>query len=286
MKQGQYTKRKKRTPVWYYALLMILAGVFLYSAWRIGGYWLESKRQTKEFERLAALVEEAGTATVEDRGDSLPETDLPGAGEGTSSQLSEDPAEEDSILPEYAVLYGMNPDLAGWICIEGTGINYPVMHTPDRKEYYLHRGFDGKYSAWGCIFAQEECDPEKPSDNITLYGHNMKDGSMFAGLFGYTDREFWEAHPYIRFDTLTEHREYAVFAVFTTTATKGQGFAYHNFIDALDEADFDAFVDRCRELSFYDTGILPEYGDKLICLSTCEYSQPNGRLVVAAVRVR
>ena len=103
MKQGQYTKRKKRTPVWYYALLMILAGVFLYSAWRLGGYWLESKRQTKKFERLAALVEEAGTATAEDRADSLPETGLPGAGEGTSSQLPEDPAEEDSILPEYAV---------------------------------------------------------------------------------------------------------------------------------------------------------------------------------------
>lgn len=285
MQQGKYAKRKKRAPVWYYLLLILLAGVFTYSAWYLADYYLESGRQAREFQDLAAMVEDARMDAPEKDGPAADIADeIPG--EGTFPELPENPENADSILLEYAAIYGMNPDMAGWLAIDGTGINYPVMHTPDRKEYYLKRDFSGKYSAWGCIFAQEECDLKKPSDNITLYGHNMKDGSMFAGLFGYTDRDFWEAHPRIRFDTLTEHHEYAVFAVFTTTATKGQGFAYHNFVDACDEAEFDAFVDRCLALSLYDTGIQPEYGDKLICLSTCEYSQTNGRLVVAAVRIR
>lgn len=287
MKQGKYTKRKKRTPAWYYALLLLLAGVFVYCAWYLASYYLGSKQQAKEFDNLAALVEAARPAEPKDDVGLITETDITGegTGAGTLLKLPEDQVNGNGMLLEYVPLYEMNPDLAGWIHIEGTQINYPVMHTPDRKEYYLQRNFSGEYSAWGCIFAQEECDPAKPSDNITLYGHNMKDGSMFAGLKGYTDREFWEEHPYIRFDTLTEHHVYAIFAVFTTTASKGQGFAYHNFINAYDEADFDAFAGSCRSLSLYDTGIVPEYGDKLICLSTCEYSQTNGRLVVAAVRI-
>ena len=267
---------KKRIP--YTLLILILLGIFCYSAWQVGSYLLDAREQKEKYDQLAAMVEQ-----VQATADTIPATEstepsLPEVPEATKAPLS--------ILPEYEALVELNSDTVGWLKIDGTYINYPVMQSPMEPEYYLHRNFYFEHSERGCIFAKEECDVVTPSDNVTLYGHNMKDGSMFAGLFGYTDREFWEAHPNIRFDTLTEHREYAVFAVFTTTATKGQGFAYHNFIDALDEADFDAFVDRCRELSFYDTGILPEYGDKLICLSTCEYSQPNGRLVVAAVRVR
>ena len=113
----------------------------------------------------------------------------------------------------------------------------------------------------------------------------MKDGSMFAGLRAYTGREFWEEHPYIRFDTLKEHHTYVIFAVFSTTASQGQGFEYHEFIDAYDEAEFDEFINQCLSLSLYNTGIEPVYGDKIICLSTCEYSRVNGRLVVAAVRI-
>ena len=99
-------------------------------------------------------------------------------------------------------------------------------------------------------------------------------------------REFWEEHRFIQFDTLTEHHTYEIFSVFTTTATKGMGFTYHDFINAADEAEFDAFIGKCLSLSLYDTGLTPTYGDKIICLSTCTYNQENGRLVVAAVRIR
>ena len=113
----------------------------------------------------------------------------------------------------------------------------------------------------------------------------MADGSMFAALNSYTSKAAWEKNSLIFFDTLTEYHTYKIFAVFKTSANVGQGFSYHKFVDAENEEEFNEFVSTCKELSFYDTGITPVYGDKLICLSTCEYTLDNGRLVVAAVRI-
>ena len=187
-------------------------------------------------------------------------------------------------MPEYVLPYQKNPDLVGWMTIDGTPINYPVMQTPDRVDYYLHRNFEKKESSHGCLYVRESCDVFAPSDNLTIYGHHMKDGSMFASLDEYRKMEFWEEYPEIQFDTLYARQTYTIFAVFKTTASVGEGFSYHRFEDAEDEAEFNEFVSTCKKLSFYDTGITPEYGDKMITLSTCEYSQDNGRLVVVAVR--
>ena len=126
---------------------------------------------------------------------------------------------------------------------------------------------------------------DKPSDNITIYGHNMLNGSMFAALLDYEDKDTWEYNPLIFFDTLYEYHVYKIFAVFKTTASIDEGFKYHNMIDAYDQEEFDDFIATAKELSFYDTGITPKYGDKIICLSTCEYTLPNGRFVVAAYRI-
>lgn len=285
MTRGKYTKRKKRLPLWYYAVMTALSAVFICSAWYLADYHLSAKHQAEAYADLAAMVEAARPTGPKEKNSAVPgET----AGEGQPdayAQPPEDQVNEDGILVEYALLHEMNPDMAGWIAIDGTKINYPVMHTPGRKDHYLQRDFEGNHSAWGCIYAREACDLETPSDNVTLYGHHMKDGSMFAGLNAYTEREFWEEHPYIRFDTLKEHHTYVIFAVFTTTASKDQGFAYHEFVDAEDTEAFDAFIEQCLSLSLYDTDIKPEYGDKILCLSTCEYSRQNGRLVVAAVRI-
>ena len=290
MKRGKYETKKKKQPFWYYALLVLLTGVFLFSAWYLADYYLGSRRQADAYDDLAALVDAARPAASDETrapesGGTLPSGEAAGREEEDTPPPVENRVDEKGILLEYAPLYEMNPDMAGWLSIEGTKINYPVMHTPDRTDYYLQRNFKGEYSAWGCIYAREECDLDIPSDNVTIYGHNMKDGSMFAGLNAYTSREFWENHRYIRFDTLKEHHTYEIFAVFTTTASEGEGFEYHEFIDADDEQEFDTFVAKCLSLSLYGTDLVPQYGDKLICLSTCEYSQTNGRLVVAAVRI-
>ena len=259
----------------YIGVIVLLLVVFGVSAFMVGDYFLESKKQADKFDALSQAKEEAKQNATVPTGETAPE--------GTFG--AEVIRNEDGLLIEYAEIHEMNPDVVGWIKMDGTKIDYPVMHTPDRRDYYLKRDFDGEHSERGCIYIREECDMQEPSDNITIYGHNMLDGSMFAALNAYTDREAWENNSLIFLDTLTDYHVYKIFAVFKTTASVGEGFTYHQFVDAEDEEEFDEFVATCKKLAFYDTGITPVYGDKLICLSTCEYTLANGRLVVMARRI-
>jgi len=192
------------------------------------------------------------------------------------------------ILPEYTELFTQNSDMVGWITIEDTKINYPVMQSKNEPNFYLKHGFDKAYTDYGCPYVQENCDVQEPSDNLIIYGHHMNDGSMFAGLMKFTDKEFWEQHKRISFNTLTDVQEYEVIAVFKTFvySDSPDSFKYYHFVDAENEDEFNAYVEKCRELSLYDTGVSAEYGDKLISLSTCEYSRANGRLVVVAKLVK
>ena len=196
--------------------------------------------------------------------------------------------DESDLLKEYQDLYLQNDDMVGWIKIDGTKINYPVMQTVDEPNYYLRRGFDKKYTIYGCPYMQENCNVDKPSDNLVIYGHHMNDGTMFANLMKYTKKSFWEEHKTIVFDTLEEHKEYEVMAAFKTVvySDSPESFKYYHFVDAENEEEFNAFVKKCKELSFYDTGVEAEYGDKFITLSTCEYSKKNSRMVVVAKRVK
>lgn len=260
----------------YTVAIVILLIVFGVSAFMVGSYIINGRREASSYEDLAALREsirvEAETAEAT-----------------TATETTEDTAPteatEPQMLPEYAAVYEQNPDLVGWIKIEGTPIDYPVLHTPDRRDYYLKRNFFGESSDWGAIYIREQCDMFEPSDNITVYGHTMRDGSMFAALHRYTEKEVWEQAPLIFFDNLYEYHCYKIFSVFITTASVGEGFTYHQMVDAENEDDFNEFIATCKDLALFDTGETPVYGDKVICLSTCEYTQENGRLVVAAYRI-
>lgn len=256
-------------------LLLIAFGV---SAFMVVNYLVEGKQQEDRYNNLSDMVANA-QATA---GATTKETKAPEATTGATETTA---ATEPTMLAGYKELYEMNPHTVGWLKMEGTKIDYPVLQTPDEPNYYLYRDFDGKDSKRGAIYAREECDINKPSDNITLYGHNMADGSMFASLNAYTSKKAWENNSLIFFDTLYEYHTYKIFAVFKTSANLGEGFSYHQFEDASNEEEFNEFVSTCKQLAFYDTGITPKYGDKLICLSTCEYTLDNGRLVVAAVRI-
>lgn len=250
-------------------LLIVLLGVFALSGWVLADYWLTSHRQRQEHEQLRQLVQSSESeqeelsafVTVTD-----PET-----------------GEERTVLREYATLYERNRDLVGWVSIPDTRINYPVMQS-GVKDYYLRRDFDRKRANHGSIYVWEQADVFAPSDNVTLFGHRMNDGTMFYDLLHYEDKEFWREHPEFRFDTLEKVYEYEVFAAFRTSGTGGEGVDYHTFVDAADKAEFDAFVALCKEQALYDTGITPEYGDKLVSLSTCDYTLKNGRMVVMGRR--
>ena len=179
-------------------------------------------------------------------------------------------------------MYTMNNDMVGWIEIPGTMLNYPVLQSPYQTNFYLHRSFYKEKSDSGAIYVREKCDVNLPSDNITIYGHNMRNGSMFATLHKYKQKSFWEENKLIYFDTLYEYHTYEIFAVFRTTADLSKGFSYHTFDTATDEAAYNDFVNTCKKLSMYNTGITPTYGEKLITLSTCDRSITDGRLVVVA----
>lgn len=193
----------------------------------------------------------------------------------------------DVVAQELQEMYRQNEDLVGWLSFpdsEDIIIDYPVMHHPEEKDFYLHANFQKEYSDHGTLYIKEDCDVFEPTDNVVIYGHNMRDGSMFAGLLQYQSKDFWEENQTFVFQTLTEKYEYQIIAVFITSGYYGIGYPFHMFVRAESAEDFNQFVADIKGLALYDTGVSAEYGDKLITLSTCEYSLENGRLVVVAKR--
>lgn len=265
----------------YGLLFLVFATVFVVSAVVIGRYVINSKKQDDKYSSLSQQVEQIknnnNTTDPTDPSTTIPEVTAPYTDPVT--------LEPGTIFPEYAVIYEMNNDMVGWIKIPDTRIDYPVLQTPNYKDYYLTRTFFKEYDGHGAIYIREQCDVNKPSDNVTIYGHHMYDGTMFADLDKFKEKSFWEDHQYFTFDTLTEHHTYQVMCVFKTSGTTGVGFPYHKFVDAESAEEFDEFVSYVKALAFYETGVTAEFGDKLICLSTCEYTLNNGRFVLVAKRV-
>lgn len=196
---------------------------------------------------------------------------------------------EPQILPQLAELYEQNGDLAGWIKIEGTEIDYPVMYTPEDGEFYLYRTFEGEEDPTkeGCLFIDEHCTIDPRSTNLLIHGHNMRNGSMFHTLLEYQDEDFYKEHPRIEYCTLYEEEEYEIVAAFLTKIYNKNDdvFKFYQFYNAENEEEFEYYIENIQKLALYDTGITPEYGDELITLATCEYSQENGRMVVVARKV-
>ena len=180
------------------------------------------------------------------------------------------------------MLNKQNNDLFGWLRIDETPINYPVMHTPDDPQYYLRRAFDKSSSQSGTPFLDAAC--HEGCGNYIIYGHHMKNETMFGTLPKYADKEYWEQHKTICFDTLYEHGEYEVIAAFygKAIAEGGPGFRYYQYTDLTDPAVFAEYMEQVKAAAAYDTGITAEYGDELITLSTCSYHTTDGRFVVVA----
>ncbi len=247
---------KKYAKFFYWCAMVVLVGVFLFSAFMIFRYVIDAKKSEESFEELATLMPEI-------------------------------PPEKDETPPTaaetYAPVLAQNDDFVGWLKIDGTKIDYPVLQTPDHKNYYLRRGFDKKYSYYGVPYMAEYCKINE-SDNLVIYGHNMNNGSMFYDLTKYADPSFYKEHRYIQFDTMESFGAYEIIAVFKTTAYAEGEFEYFRFVEG-DQSAFDQFVSTCKGLSLYDIEATAEYGDRLITLSTCEYSRKNGRFVVVAKRI-
>ncbi len=190
------------------------------------------------------------------------------------------------VLDEYKNLLNKNKRLIGWVKIDDTNIDYPVMQTTD-NEYYLDHNLNQEYDKNGSIFMDKDCDVLKPSTNLILYGHHMKSGQMFGGLSLYSDQSYCEKHPYIQFDTIYEKGLYEIMYVFRSRVYSEDEivFKYYQFIDAQSEQEFDSYMNDMAEMSLYDTGVTASFGDQLLTLSTCDYQEKNGRFVVVAKKV-
>lgn len=249
----------------YKSIICMIAAVCLLGAaafciYQIYHYDTQVEVQEEVFEEIAEVV------------DNVPDDEVVPSSEG------------EDILAKYKDLFLQNEDMVGWISIAGTTINYPVMQTKNNPNFYLKHNFEKEYSDLGVPYVQENCDL-LTSDNLIIYGHHIKGQKMFGALEDFKSQSFYEEHRTIQFDTLTEQAEYEIVAVFKTVAYSSAGFRYYDFVDAEREEDFNAYIAKCRELALYDTGVTAEYGDRLITLSTCEYSAQNGRLVVVAKKV-
>jgi len=267
---GRKPERRSMRRILAAVLLICSAILLLASSYFLIGRLLQEQKDDVLQEQLKEIYEgDSETDRNEDLGNSQKQ--------GTSDS----PAIKAGLLS----LHEENPDCIGWITIEGTSIDYPVMYHPDEENYYLKRDFYGSYSANGCLFISELCDPSD-CDNLIIYGHHMNSGKMFAALEGYKHREFYEEHPLITYHTLHGKETYQVFTVFCTPVYTGNDFAYYLFTKAGAEADYTDYVREIMERSLYDTGISAAYGEKLMTLSTCEYSLKNGRVVVVAKKIK
>ena len=199
-----------------------------------------------------------------------------------------EPNGQERLLREaagYAALKKENPDYVGWLKLPDTKIDYPVVNRESDPEYYLRRAFDGSRSRGGTLFFGEASSADTKS--VIIYGHNMRNGSMFGTLDSYKKYDYWKEHPLIRFYVDGEPRSYEIFAAVETRVLyeDEDGFRYYRYDGDISEEEYNDLVTWLRGHSDYDTGIVPEYRDQILMLSTCSYHTQNGRFVVAARRV-
>lgn len=269
-------------------IIAAAAVIACFSAYMAASILTKAVREQKAFDSLNAIVEQekekqklvssAEPVQIFISSESEPVQTFTSSGSDESVRSADAP----SVLPEYAELYEQNSDLFGWLSIDGSAINYPVMYTPDEPQYYFRRAFDKSAAYGGTPFLDAAC--FEGCGNYVIYGHHLKNGGMFGQLMKYADKEYWEQHKTFCFDTVYEHGEYDVIAAFYGRAiAKGSpGFRYYQYTDLGDPDVFSEFMEQVRAAAIYDTGITAEYGDGLITLSTCSYHTDNGRFAVVA----
>lgn len=249
---------------WQKLLLCVAVLVFVASAFLLGQYYISTGIEKKNLENVSADV--------------------------ISAQKSDDGTQSADalILQQYAALAAQNSDMVGWMSIDSTTVNAPVMYTPSDPEYYLTHDFEKKYSQSGMLFMDATCIPDSNASNMVIYGHNMKNKTMFSDIESYLNSDFLAEHPVIQFDSLNARAQYQVFAVFELDTSEGnensmQCYYYRNTADAAKHAYFLDYVHQYAKVIVEEQ--LPDTGDTLITLSTCDNVTPNGRVVVMAKKV-
>lgn len=260
-------------------LVAVLCVVFLVSAAILIDYFIDSSKQKQQYQNLSDMLQQGQQSDSNEQAGSASDS------ANYTTVVHPKTGESLTILSEYVPIFNLNPDLVGWIKVNNTIIDYPVLQTPDWPNYYLKRDFNGQYSKHGAIYVTETADIKAPSDNMTIYGHKMNDGTMFADLLKYKNQDFFLQNPTITFNSIYEHHDYQIIAAFVIVASEDTYFPYYTFVDG-NAHEFTDYVAKCKALSLYDTGVGAMDGDKLITLSTCDHDIKNGRFVIVAKQIK
>lgn len=254
---GKHTKKKINVKRIMYLILII---IFLCGSIYIGKYFYDRYKNNKAKNVL-------DTISID------------------NSKVTEEKTERILKLEE---LQKENSDIIGYLEIDGTNISYPVLQTTD-NDFYLSHNYKKEKTSGGSLFLDKDFDIEKPSSNYLIYGHRMKDGTMFEDLIKYKEESFYKEHPTIKFTTNSEDAEYEIIAVFESRVyykSESNVFRYYYFINAENEQEFNDYVESSKKESLYDTGKTVKYGEQLLTLSTCSYHTEDGRLAVVARKIK
>lgn len=240
---------------------------------------------TRQMQKLANQVEVPKEEDTAKKQENNTEATGDGAAEATTPK-EETTTQNLTVLPEYAELIQQNPEMVGWISIDDTGINYPVVQKDNT--YYLTHGFDQSNNTNGSIFMDERCSIVSPTINTIIYGHNMKSGMMFGGLKNYLQAGYLESHKYIQFNTIYEKRTYEIVAVCLSEVQyqDEDAYRYYDFITSTSAQDLQNFVENVDTLAVYGNADGLTLQDKLLTLSTCNSYTEDGRLFVVAKQVQ
>ncbi len=267
--------------------LVCLASAIICFVWY---FWSDytNHRGNQQNEYLKSLKENSVVSTVTNQFFN-PDNDLTESTE--DGQMEESRTEEShglQMLPEYQAIYAENQDFIGWLTIDGTAIDYPVMQTPQDNTYYLSRNFNGEDDTNGTLFLDARDDIVNRSTNFIIYGHNMKSGQMFGDLKNYQDESYWQEHKQIEFDTLYEKSTYEIIAVCLAQVEYQDEdvFKYYDFIQADSEEEFNNFIWNVSQMSVLADSELAGYGDELLTLSTCNNYIEDGRLFLVAKKCK
>ena len=266
MRKGRRFKEKRKSNK---LRLIILISIIIVSVVMIGLNWYFQK-SIKNDEELQGILNDNSQAQ---------NTQLEAEAEKTKTERM-------TMLEE---LQKENSDIIGWLEIPGSNISYPVLQG-ENNNYYVNHNYKKEYSKNGSLFLDKDYDWSLPSTNLLIHGHNNRGtNEMFCGLMEYKNEEYYKTHPKIRFTTNQEDAEYEIISVFLSRVyykSETNVFRYYYFINAENEQQFNEYVQNSKKASLYNIEATATYGDQLMTLSTCEFSQEDGRLAVVARKIK
>ena len=272
MKRSHRKRRTRRALLAFFCVIFL--ALIVLSAWKIYSILHGYQEAGRRYGDLAEVVSASFTPAAPEPS-ALPAASSP-SGEETPElpQASALPQERSPVSVDFEALRQISSDVVGWICLPDTVISYPVAQSGDNA-FYLEHFLDGSRISGGTLFADCSCPSDFSGKNTIIYGHNMKDGSMFALIDDYADQNFYEEHPFLYLNTPTQNYRLDIFSGFTTDPLS---FVYTTAFASTE--DFAAFLRSLYAFSEIDcrTAVSPD--DRIVILSTCTYSGEDVRFVV------